>query len=738
VRNIAVGTKSIDRHSIFFAASAALMMVAHLQGGKTVRDAFFLSNFDVTDLPKMMIATAVFSAIAVVAFSRVLSKFGPVRFTPPLFVFSGIISVGEWVAMAFWPHLVTIILYLHVTVVDSLLISGFYSIINERYDPYSAKKVISRMVIFATLGGLLGAGAASVVAKIVDTRAVIAMLALLHGFSGLALYQVTRGYIGSQGRSVPPKSLLAIVKQNTLIQRMALLMLTLAATVALLDYLFKAKLQISLSKEELVTFFAFFYIGIDIGSLLLQTLVGGKALRWFGLGGTIIVLPLGIIFGGVITFFLRTLMTITVLRGAANMLTNAFFGPGYELLFTPISPADKRASKILIDVGANRMGNMLGGLMIMGLLLIPGPMDSFILLTVMVMAGAMALLIFLLNRGYISQLANNLRSGAVKADNIEIRDKTTQGTVASTQTSLERDRLLQQISLYRSRDVTLAVRPAGKQKTEFEPKSLPATTDEDPEIEAIRDLRSRDEKRIRRVLVNKSVTAELLPHILPLLRIQGVLPEALNAAKALASTASGQLVDALLDRHQHPLIRRRIPLLLGQADNERALQGLALGLEDRELDVRFRCAEALSRIKTNHPHLSIDTEAIWRVIYREIAYFSSTGFKLTRGVEPLRYLFNLFGLILGPGVMDICYNALQTEDPSIRGTALEYLENQLPQNVREPLWPLIASGRIATKSDRSTKEIMYDLLQAGRSIKSRDQILESCMKSLEELDQPTS
>ena len=174
------------------------MMVAHLQGGKTVRDAFFLSNFDVTDLPKMMIATAVFSAIAVVAFSRVLSKFGPVRFTPPLFVFSGIISVGEWVAMAFWPHLVTIILYLHVTVVDSLLISGFYSIINERYDPYSAKKVISRMVIFATLGGLLGAGAASVVAKIVDTRAVLAMLALLHGFSGLALYQVTRGYSGSQ------------------------------------------------------------------------------------------------------------------------------------------------------------------------------------------------------------------------------------------------------------------------------------------------------------------------------------------------------------------------------------------------------------------------------------------------------------------------------------------------------------------------------------------------------------
>jgi hypothetical protein len=42
-----------------------------------------------------------------------------------------------------------------------------------------------------------------------------------------------------------------------------------------------------------------------------------------------------------------------------------------------------------------------------------------------------------------------------------------------------------------------------------------------------------------------------------------LLQEALNASKPLVSAASGQLVDALLDRHQHPLIRRRIPLLLG-------------------------------------------------------------------------------------------------------------------------------------------------------------------------------
>jgi hypothetical protein len=69
------------------------------------------------------------------------------------------------------------------------------------------------MAIFATLGGLLGAGAASVIAKIVDIRTVIAMLAFLHLFSGLALYQVNRGQIGSKGQPAAPKGLLTIVKK---------------------------------------------------------------------------------------------------------------------------------------------------------------------------------------------------------------------------------------------------------------------------------------------------------------------------------------------------------------------------------------------------------------------------------------------------------------------------------------------------------------------------------------------
>ncbi|MGD8992041.1 MAG: hypothetical protein PVI00_11365, partial [Desulfobacterales bacterium] len=658
----------------------------------------------------------------------------PARLTPLLYIISGIISFGEWVAMAFWPQIVTVILYLHVTVFDALLISGFWSIINERYDPYSAKKIIGRMVIFTALGGLFGAGAAAVVAKIIDVRAVIAMLAILHAITGFALFAVTRGQTVDSDQQAPPQGLLTALKRNSLLQRMALLMLMLAITISLLDYLFKATLQVTLSKEELVTFFAYFYIAIDIGSFLLQTFVGQRALQWFGFGGTIVVLPLSIIFGGLITFVFRSLMTVTMLRGAANLITNSFFGPGYELFFTPISPADKRASKILIDVGANRSGNMLGGLLIMGILLLPGSTGSYILLTVIAFAGIMSVLIFLLNRGYISQLALNLQSRKLKVDEAKIIDEATDTGLAFTHTRHEPEGLLQQMTSYRSTDILSQDQPAKLRRTVLAPEVKSSGTYEAAQLETIQELLSQDENRIRRVLVNKKMTPAQLPQILPLLRREDVLKEALNAIKPLTSSAAGQLVDALLDPHRHPLIRRRIALLLGYADNVRALQGLTLGLEDRELDVRFRCAEALARLKTTHPHLPVDSEAIWRVIYREISFFSGSGFKSTQGVEPLRHLFNLLGVIFGPQVMDICYESLQVKDPTIRGTALEYLENQLPQNVRTPLWPLIESGHTETKSDRSSQEIMHDLMQALSADKNRDQILELSVKDLEQPD----
>src|SRR6185436_12262581 len=52
-------------------------------------------------------------------------------------------------------------------------------------------------------------------------------------------------------------------------------------------------------------------------------------------------------------------------------------------------------------------------------------------------------------------------------------------------------------------------------------------------------------------------------------------------------------------------------------------------------------------------------------------------------------IFTVLGLALPPEPLRIALHAVQTDDPELRGTALEYLESILPPDVRAQLWPLL-------------------------------------------------
>ena len=108
--------------------------------------------------------------------------------------------------------------------------------------------------------------------------------------------------------------------------------------------------------------------------------------------------------------------------------------------------------------------------------------------------------------------------------------------------------------------------------------------------------------------------------------------------------------------------------------------------------------------------------------------------KRTQGVEPLQHLFNLFGLVFGIAAMDVCYTSLQAPDTKIRGTALEYLENQLPPNVKSALWPMIAAERADAPSNRPAQEILDELLASSSKQGQRTRLLEQGITQGKRLD----
>ena len=128
-----------DSRALLFALFAATTMIAHQVAGKATRDALFLSNFDITNLPKMVIAAAFSSMAGVLLMSWLLSRISPITLVPAAFGLSAVFFIGEWLLLDYQPGIASIVLYLHMAIFGAILISGFWSIINERFDPHSAK-----------------------------------------------------------------------------------------------------------------------------------------------------------------------------------------------------------------------------------------------------------------------------------------------------------------------------------------------------------------------------------------------------------------------------------------------------------------------------------------------------------------------------------------------------------------------------------------------------------------------
>jgi hypothetical protein len=114
---------------------------------------------------------------------------------------------------------------------------------------------------------------------------------------------------------------------------------------------------------------------------------------------------------------------------------------------------------------------------------------------------------------------------------------------------------------------------------------------------------------------------------LPLLRRDELFGDLVPALRRAAPQCTGQLVDALLDDRVDPVVRRRIPRVLASVTTQRAVDGLCAGLDCDRLDVRYRSAQALVRLR-KRGGTKIASEAMFAVAAREIGLLSGRGARL--------------------------------------------------------------------------------------------------------------
>jgi ATP:ADP antiporter, AAA family len=651
---------------------AAALAIAHQVAGKSLREGLFLSIFEVSDLPKMMLGSALAAIPIVLLVARLMTRHGPDRLTPSLLVASAVLSFIEWLLLPRLPHAMALLVYLHVSIGGALMISAFWSLLNERLDPHAMKRLIGRITASATVGGLLGGAAMERMAHWLDARST---LPLVGGICLLAALCTHRLSVLESTSSGPASRLQEPVRFSGYLWTLALLVASSAAASAFADFALKQSAVSRFgSAESLVRFFAVFYTVMSLLSFVLQAFVARPLFDSLGLGGTLAITPLVGVGLGAFASLAPSMGALGALRGADLALGPSLFRSAFEPLFTPLPSATKRATKSLIDVVFDKGGDACASLAILLVSLGSPLLVERAPLLLSTFAFALALLLSLRARqGYVAELEASLRAGTVSVEAVESEDPAARLTLSATTLGIDRDKLREQIERAR----------AERAAREAHPEPAPSPQAIQQLLADVRTLLGHDVSALRALLARPELDQRLAAFVVPHLASDQLAKPALLALRAMGLEVVGLLADVMLSTNQPLAVRRRVPHVLRALRGPRVVSALTRALSADMLEVRYRAALALLEVTREDNSLTPDAKEVFALALAEV----ERG-PLSR--EASDHVFALLSLCTARGSVELVRQGLRTEDRKLRGTALEYLESLLPEPVRAPLVEALA------------------------------------------------
>jgi hypothetical protein len=671
----------------------AAALIAQQVGGNAIRDGLFLSHFPVQSLPYFMGGAAVLAIGGAQLSGRLLARVGPVRLVPVLFATNAALFVVEWMLLGWQPRAAVAILYMHSGVLGAIAISSFWSLLNERFDPHSAKPLMTRVAAAATFGGFIGGVSAERVVALLPEGMLLPLLALVGGVCGAGALSVGRGAPASRARTSDESDgtgLWTQLREHRLLRDLALVVALAALVAALADYVLKAETVATFGKgPQLVRFFGIFYSFTGLAAVLVQTFLGRLAIGRLGLGGSVASHSAIVGVASLLGFVLPTPFRGILPRGLDVVVRNSTFRAGYELLYTPLPEATKRSAKSLVDVACDCAGKGAGAALILAIVAL-APSHPFVAVNLAVAIAAVGEFIVArrLRAGYVSVLEGGLRR---ESEHLEqaVEYSMADFTIARSMTGLDREALL---------------RAVGSSET-VRPPAVPA----DPVVAAIVEFRSGDLLRIRAALRDPPRDPLIIGALIPLLARDDLVRSVVSVLVAFKDRAAGEMVSVLLDTSTPDVIRRRLPLALKSCPSPIARDGLATALGLFSFEMRQRCGRALLALTDEHPELLKSLADGLSLVERE----------LTSGGDPelvREHVFNLLALTLEREPMRIAARAFTTDDKYVRGTALEYLETVLPPGMFVGLRPLLASAGSESTRRRPPAEVRADLIRAATTM----------------------
>ena len=325
----------------------------------------------VENLPWMYTGTLIGMLIANALYATIVTRMSRRRFIPiayrfaiaNLFLF---FLLMRWMPAAQERSILAPIFFIWVSVFNLFATTMFWSFMADMFTPEQGKRLFGFIAVGGSIGGIAGGFVTSSLAGKLSTGLFLLITAVMLEIAAQCVRRFPAEFRTHEEQSEQPiggklwEGATHIARSPYLLGLAVFLMIyTLTNTWAYFQQADLTQHQLQ-DRAARTSFLANIDISVNTITVLIQIFLTGRLMKWFGVGATLVLMPLlsAVGFAAIgVAPVLTVLATFQILRRAAGF---ALLRPAREVLFTVLRREDKYKAKSLIDTFGYRVGDQIG------------------------------------------------------------------------------------------------------------------------------------------------------------------------------------------------------------------------------------------------------------------------------------------------------------------------------------------------------------------------------------------
>jgi AAA family ATP:ADP antiporter len=346
---------------------------------KPVTRGLFIEKLGAENLPWIQFGAGIAIGFIMQAYTRMVGL-APRRWMIPLTLAGIVIATAVFYTLfAEFPtnRIVAVGFYLFGLITGILLISQFWTLANDVYDPRQAKRIFGFIGAGSSLGGFAGATMTSTVVERIGTNSVLLVSAITLALCTITVALIVRREPGA-GRSDASKTgeeasvsgaeAFRLLRSSRHLQTIAMVIGFAAIGAAIIEQqlnMAAAEAKGATNVDAVTAFLAQITAYLSMIGFLVQVLLTSRIHRFLGIGFALMILPVVDSVTGLLMLMNGALWTAGLARVMDTSLRYTVDKTTREILFLPLPVDVKYQAKPFIDVTVDRVAKGLGALMLL-------------------------------------------------------------------------------------------------------------------------------------------------------------------------------------------------------------------------------------------------------------------------------------------------------------------------------------------------------------------------------------